>query len=102
MIELGIVDVEHIKVTVKHDSSIMAWGCFSYYGVGDIHAIEDKMVANNYIRILKNHMVPSATRLIGRKYIFQHDNDPKHTANCVKDYLAQKKIKVKSIFICKI
>ena len=29
----------------------------------------------------------SGKRLIGNGFIFQHDNDPKHTANAVKSYL---------------
>uniref|UniRef100_A0A671LHT9 Tc1-like transposase DDE domain-containing protein n=1 Tax=Sinocyclocheilus anshuiensis TaxID=1608454 RepID=A0A671LHT9_9TELE len=39
-------------------------------------------------------MQPSARKLMGRLYIFQHDNDAKHTAKKVGDFLKQKKIKV--------
>ena len=37
---------KHVKITVKHDASIMAWGCFGASGVGNIHVIEEKMNAN--------------------------------------------------------
>ena len=39
-------------------------------------------------------MVPSATRLIGKNFIFQQDNDPKHTAKATKNYLISKNIRV--------
>ena len=39
---------------------------------------------------LIHHAIPSGKRLIGNGYIFQHDNDPKHTANTVKSYLERK------------
>lgn len=40
--------------------------------------------------MLIRHAVPSGQRLIGTPFIFQHDNDPKHTANSIKDYLHRK------------
>ena len=85
---------KHVKQTVKHDASIMAWGCFSSSGVGDIAVVDGIMNAQMYIRILSSHMIPSARRLFEETYIFQHDNDPKHTARVVKEYLARKEIKV--------
>ena len=39
-------------------------------------------------------MQPSARRLRGENYIFQHDNRPKHTATIVKNYLRNQKIEV--------
>lgn len=39
-------------------------------------------------------MLPSAKKVVGRKWVFQHDNDPKHTSNLVKQFLATKKINV--------
>lgn len=85
---------KHVKQTVKHDDSVMAWGCFSSAGVGDIHIIEGIMNANMYIRMLSQHMIPSSARLFKDDYIFQHDNDPKHTAKKVKEYLTRKNIVV--------
>ena len=35
-------------------------------------------------QVLINHAIPSRKRLIGNSFIFQHDKDPKHTANAVK------------------
>ena len=39
-------------------------------------------------------MRPSARRLHGENYIFQHDNDPQHTATIVKQYLRNQQIEV--------
>ena len=39
-----------------------------------------------------NRAIPSGKRLIGNGFIFQHDNDLKHTANAVKSYLERKTV----------
>ena len=39
-------------------------------------------------------MLPHARQTMPRMWIFQHDNDPKHTATLVKDWLRTKKLKV--------
>ena len=41
-------------------------------------------------------MRPSARRLNRNDFIFQHDNDPKHSFNLVKNYLQNKGIEVLS------
>ena len=84
----------HVRPTVKHDRSIMVWGCFSYAGLGNVYHIQDTLNAAKYIRILSGHMLPSAHRLIGPNYIFQQDNDSKHTAKATKNYFERKNIKV--------
>ena len=46
-------------------------------------------------KILIHHLVPSANRLNPEGFIFQQDNDPKHTSyNVAKKYLQNKKIEV--------
>ena len=43
--------------------------------------IEGKMDGAKYRKILKENLLPSTRKLkLGRKFTFQHDNDPKHTA----------------------
>ena len=41
-------------------------------------------------QILIHHAIPSGRRLIGPRFTFQQDNDPKYTANKVKRYLKRK------------
>ena len=39
---------------------------------------------------LQRHAIPSGLRLVGRSFIFQQDNDPKHTSRLCKGYLTKK------------
>ena len=41
-----------------------------------------------YREILANNLLPSVRALkMGRGWVFQHDNDPKHTARATKEWL---------------
>uniref|UniRef100_A0AAZ3QYI5 Tc1-like transposase DDE domain-containing protein n=1 Tax=Oncorhynchus tshawytscha TaxID=74940 RepID=A0AAZ3QYI5_ONCTS len=45
--------------------------------------------------ILKQHLKTSVRKLkLGRKWVFQMDNDPKHTSKVVAKWLKDKKVKV--------
>ncbi len=79
---------------IKHDKQINVWGCFSWYGVGHLYRIHGIMKATNYKQILIHHMIPSANELFDDNFIFQQDNDPKHTARITKKYLKNKKVNV--------
>ena len=71
------------------------WRCFCWNGVGDLYRIKETMVANTYHYILQRKMVTSAKKLFGADvWIFQSDNDLKHTADKNKRYLEYKKINV--------
>ena len=66
------------------------WGAISALGTGDLvkmHGIMDKKV---YHHILVRHRIPSGSRLIGPGFLFQEDNDPKHSSNYCQNYLRQK------------
>ena len=48
-----------------------------------------------YVKILKENLKQSAAKLgLGRRFVFQHDNDPKHTSLLVKNYLQKTKVNV--------
>ncbi|KAK6328525.1 hypothetical protein J4Q44_G00005030 [Coregonus suidteri] len=48
-----------------------------------------------YREILANNLLPSVRALkMGRGCVFQHDNDPKHTARATKEWLCKKHLKV--------
>ncbi|CAI9618340.1 unnamed protein product [Staurois parvus] len=46
---------------------------------GKLQFIEGTMNANMYCDIVKQSMIPSL-QILGRRAVFQHDNDPKHTS----------------------
>ena len=59
--------------------------------VGHLYKITDNLKAPKYKQILIHHAVPVGKALIGNNLVFQHDNDPKHTARVIKKYLENKK-----------
>ena len=82
--------------TVKHGGgSIMLWGCFSAAGTGRLVAIEGKMNAAKYIDILDENLFQSVHDLrMGRRFTFQQDNDPKHTAKITKEWFQNNSVNV--------
>ncbi len=71
--------------TVKHGGgNVMVWGCMSTAGTGELQFIEGTMNAN---------MIPSLRRL-GRRAVFQHDNNPKHTSKTSTALLKKQREKV--------
>ncbi|KAK3557812.1 hypothetical protein QTP86_002686 [Hemibagrus guttatus] len=73
--------------TVKHGGgSIMLWGCFSVARTGRLVRIEGKMNAAMDRDILDEKLLQSTMDLrLGQQFIFQQDNDPKHTAKITKE-----------------
>lgn len=51
------------------------------------------MKALNYRDILQQHMIPHATNRLAPDWIFQEDNDPKHTSKLVKNFLVNEGVK---------
>ncbi|KAG2468546.1 TC1A transposase, partial [Polypterus senegalus] len=82
--------------TVKHGGgSIMLWGYFSAAGTGRLVRIKGKMTAAMYRDILDENLLQSALDLRqGRRFIFQQDNDPKHTAMISKEWLQDNSVNV--------
>ncbi|KAG2469759.1 TCB1 transposase, partial [Polypterus senegalus] len=82
--------------TVKHGGgSIMLWGCFSAAGTGRLVSIKGKMTAAMCRDILDENLLQSALDLrLGRWFIFQQDNNPKHTAKISKKWLQDNSVNV--------
>ncbi len=82
--------------TVKHGGgSIMLRRCCSVAGTGRLVAIEGKMNAAKYRDILDENLLQSAQDLrLGRRFTFQQDNDPKHTAKITKEWLHNNSVTV--------
>uniref|UniRef100_A0AAZ3PHT6 Tc1-like transposase DDE domain-containing protein n=1 Tax=Oncorhynchus tshawytscha TaxID=74940 RepID=A0AAZ3PHT6_ONCTS len=53
------------------------------------------MGEDNYVDILKQHLKTSVRKLkLGCQWVFQMDNDPKHTSKVVAKWLKDNKVKV--------
>ena len=73
----------------------MLWGCFAAGGTGAFHKIDDFMREEIYVDILKQHLKTSVRKLkLGRKWVLQRNNDPKHTSKVVAKWLKDNKVKV--------
>ncbi|KAJ4929858.1 hypothetical protein JOQ06_018879 [Pogonophryne albipinna] len=85
--------------TVKHGGgNIMLWGCFSAKGPGRLIRVKERMNGAMYREILSDNFLPSARALkMKRGWVFQHDNDPKHTARATKEWLRKKHFKAYSL-----
>ena len=51
------------------------------------------MNADTYIQILENNLIPIIENS-NKEFIFQHDNDPKHTAKKTKQFLEDNNVSV--------
>lgn len=45
--------------TVKNPASVIVWGCFSYFGIGQINFIDGTVNAEKYKKILEESLIPS-------------------------------------------
>ncbi|CAF4494487.1 unnamed protein product [Rotaria socialis] len=78
-----------IVPTVKHGGgNVKCWGCFSASGVGNLVFIDGNMTGEMYRTILDNNLLQSVEKLkMDNEWTFQHDNDPKHRAAIVNNWL---------------
>lgn len=91
-------DPKHTSSSVKHGGgNVMAWACMASSGTGSLIFIDDvthdgssKMNSEVYRNILSANLKKDATKLIGRSFIMQQDNDPKHTAKTTKEFIRGK------------
>jgi transposase len=88
-----------VKQTVKHGGgNIMIWGCIMAQGTGYICQIEGTMNKDVYQSILNTHLENSFSwyNINKKKIIFQQDNDPKHTAKSIQQWLEDQPFSVLS------
>ncbi len=87
----------NVYQTTKHGGGgLMLWGCITSKGVGYLCEIEGTMDQHLYKQILEGELQNTIDyyELDPGTLIFQHDNDPKHTAKSVKEWLNEQEFKV--------
>lgn len=91
-----VLKTEYIQGTVKHGGgSVMAWGCFSFNGVGKLKFIESTFTATAYIELLEDVLIESVLMCgLEKDLIFMQDNDPKHVAKKSSKFFRENLIKL--------
>ena len=82
--------------TVKYSGgNVKCWGCFSSCGVGNLVFIDGNMTGGVYRDILQKKLFESLKKLnLGREWVMQQDNDPKHRAHIVTHWLNEKEVEL--------
>ncbi len=78
------------KPMVKHPYKVHAWGAFSAKGQVGFLLFTGIMDGAFYREILNENLFENAKYVMGRRWVFQQDNDPKHTARETKKLLSEK------------
>ncbi|GFX18565.1 transposable element Tc1 transposase [Trichonephila clavipes] len=83
------LEPKNMRETVKHiGGSVMVWDCMPATGVGNVVKTDGKMNQYSYLNSLTNNLSQSASKLgIDESFLFQQDNDPKHNARVVWEWL---------------
>jgi transposase len=87
----------NVRPTVKHGGGcIMVWGCMTAQGIGFLTRIDGGLDAKLYQQILNDELMDTIEwyNLKRSDVVFQHDNDPKHTAKSTKEWLDQSGLQV--------
>uniref|UniRef100_A0A673YSH1 Tc1-like transposase DDE domain-containing protein n=1 Tax=Salmo trutta TaxID=8032 RepID=A0A673YSH1_SALTR len=92
-------DPKHTNSSVKHGGgSVMVWACMAANGTGSLVFIDDvtadkssRMNSEVFRAILFAQIQPNTSKLIGRRFTVQMDNDLKHTAKATQYFFKAKK-----------
>ncbi len=74
--------------SVQKPASLMVWGCIRLYDMGSWLVLEGTMNAESYIKVLKQHMLPSRWRG------FKLDNVKPHNAAITTAWLRSRRVRV--------
>ncbi|GFU20693.1 transposable element Tcb2 transposase [Trichonephila clavipes] len=83
------LEPKNVLPTLKYGGgNVMVWGCVAHNGASNLAFINNKMNALAYIDVLRHNLLDSAKKFnMENTFIFQQDNDPKHTAIVTKTWL---------------
>ncbi|GBM46686.1 Transposable element Tcb1 transposase, partial [Araneus ventricosus] len=79
--------------TMKHGGgNVMVWECVSRLGMCSLRRIQGIMDKFQYEDILEDTMRPYARNSIGRGFIFQLENDPKHRFQHIQNRFSRRHV----------
>lgn len=94
-----VIPASRVVGTIKHGGgSIMVWGCMTWHGPGYLVRIYGGLDAQLYVKILKDDLAKSVKdyNMDPNRFVFQQDNDSKHTSKLAMTYLSEMGITVES------
>jgi hypothetical protein len=72
--------------TMKHGGGgVMVWGSFAGDTICDLFRIQSTLNQHDYHCFLQQYATPSGLHLVGLSFVFQRDNDPKHTSRYIRE-----------------
>jgi hypothetical protein len=86
-----------VQPTVKFGGgSLMIWACFTTRGVGHMARIDGGLDAKLYTEILEDYVFQSLDyyKMDRGNFIFQQDNDPKHTSRLARAWFEQNHVEL--------
>ncbi len=72
----------------------LIWGAMCGNGTAPLKRITQTLNKEGFQKILYRHVVPVGLSLIGKGFLLQQHNDPKHTSHLCQLYLEKKTIKM--------
>lgn len=94
------LEERNLLFTVPHGGgSVMVWGCITEFGPGRLVRVTERMTGTKYTEILTDglfgtlddHNIPHD---LDTFYVFQQDNDPKHTSKVAQKWFKKHKLRV--------
>ena len=90
----GLIDACIQPTQCNCGPSVMVWGAIHHGGRSELVVLDGPLNRHRYIRLLRDSMLPWATGLFGRTFVYAQDNAPPHTARDTTAFLVQQDLEV--------